>query len=858
MNRRIVWLLLPICLLFMLCIGLCSTEKTTPKPPEEGHWKCVALDARHLALTGDYAARELDFFTEQIKKRSSGLNKVVSFWSKDARFRYSAIEAIAESRSVVVSMLRDNPSIQVESDGGQLAVTQTGYWLNPVGQSRFPDENGKDCFVECADVAHYLFLTLSRPLAEGEHISLSLPTGEKISFPYSTTIPTPLFKINQVGYMPSACKYAYLGAWLGTAGTLPLHQEFEGKPFQLVDATNGQTVFSGKLRKRFEDPKTTKGTPFSGEEVLELDFSKCKTPGSYYLAVAGIGRSEEFCIGDDTMLEAFFIHARGLFHQRCGIAKEAPYTHWTQKKCHLFCYRGNFPPNIGHYGKGDDKRPYGFRDGKGKSITVKHFQLIKENVPEKLERLEICGGWHDAADWDRRPQHLGIVGDLTAVYLLKPQNFVDGQLNIPESGNGIPDILDEAIWGLDFLRQSQQTDGGVGTWIETTRHPGYQDGMASDDKLTYYVSCATRNSTLEYAAYASELALALKQAGAEKQAELFRESATLAWNYAQNKDSSKMRFYNYNKELIYYLEEPELAPEFVIKAGGNLFHLWNDKKYLYAAEDAMPEALKALRNSWAWSPFFWIELEVFPTESIALEKLRGNRAQAIVREAKNMLRQQEENYPIRIGWRGPGEAWVHTMGWGNYHPLRRARTLVAAHAISGDVSFWEGACLANDFNNGANPLGSSMTSGLGRVYPVQFLHLDSYSDGIAEFVPGITPYSNTYGIPRKAITMAFGLFYSARPHHRFKELKLSFLPEAGLSEGDCANAMNKIWPIWRRWGNVESQTVAASEFTVWETIAPAVAVTGYLLNGPRIPKVEWLDRKPATDIRQLPGFSPLP
>ena len=151
-----------------------------------------------------------------------------------------------------------------------------------------------------------------------------------------------------------------------------------------------------------------------------------------------------------------------------------------------------------------------------------------------------------------------------------------------------------------------------------------------------------------------------------------------------------------------------------------------------------------------------------------------------------------------------------------------------------------------------------MTSGLGRVYPVQFLHLDSYADGIAEFVPGITPYRNTYGIPRPAIDMAFGMYYRARPHHLFKELKQSFLPRGGLSEDECAKEMNKIWPIWRRWGNVESLTVAASEFTVYETIAPAMAVTGYLLNGPQAPEKEWMERRPANDIRQLPGYAPLP
>ena len=54
------------------------------------------------------------------------------------------------------------------------------------------------------------------------------------------------------------------------------------------------------------------------------------------------------------------------------------------------------------------------------------------------------------------------------------------------------------------------------------------------------------------------------------------------------------------------------------------------------------------------------------------------------------------------------------------------------------------------------------------------------------------------------------------------------------------------------------ETVEASEFSVWETIGPAAAVTGYLLNGARLPDPEWVARVPAADFRTLPGYHPLP
>ena len=198
------------------------------------------------------------------------------------------------------------------------------------------------------------------------------------------------------------------------------------------------------------------------------------------------------------------------------------------------------------------------------------------------------------------------------------------------------------------------------------------------------------------------------------------------------------------------------------------------------------------------------------------------------------------------------------MGWGTFHPLRRARIFIVAHALTHDNAYLKAACIANDFNNGANPFGSSMTSGLGRIYPARFLDLNSYGDGIAEFVPGITPYRNTYRIPREAVRKAYGLFYQADKNQKFDGLAQSLVPEEGLDEDECAKAVGRILPIWRRWCNIEGRTVAASEYTVWETIGPAAAVTGYLLAAPRLPAKEWLERKPVDDIRKLPGYAPLP
>ncbi len=149
--------------------------------------------------------------------------------------------------------------------------------------------------------------------------------------------------------------------------------------------------------------------------------------------------------------------------------------------------------------------------------------------------------------------------------------------------------------------------------------------------------------------------------------------------------------------------------------------------------------------------------------------------------------------------------------------------------MTGERKYLDAISLANDFHNGCNPQGTTLTSGLGEVYPVVFLDLPSYVDGIAEFVPGITPYRWTYALPRRAIEKVWG--------------------------GNKEKASE--WPIWRRWGNLEVLTVGASEYTVWETIAPAASVTGYLISPeaaiPPSPRPS-----PAQKISDLPGYWLLP
>lgn len=710
------------------------------------------------------------------------------------------------------------------------AVVVKGETMNPAGvistQFRWiwAKENAlsrdkKGNILRKPDITYYQYFLFEKPVLPGRSVGVGRET-----VCYDPAVPSRIFKLNQVGNGANQKqKFAYMGAWLGSAGALPL-KHLAGKEFEIRNAADDRCVFRNVLKLRREDPLYQGKIPFTGEEVLELDYSNFNTPGKYYFYVENIGRSMDFVIGSEALSEAFYIHARGLYHKRCGIAKTQPFTAWESPACHKRVYLGVFPGNAEHYRKGKDIEE-GFVH-KFQRVEVKHFELIKRHALSAVKGVSAPGGWHDAADYDRRPYHLRIVSDLATVYLMKPENFIDNQLNIPESGNGIPDILDEAAWGLKHLLAVQQENGGVGTWFETTGHPQAGEGLPDQDKYTYYVSAPSRNGTLEYAAAVSTLALAMKKAGAANDAQKYFSSAKKAWQFALDRKNLLARGYMYKGKMVYYNEGMKLHAGNLLRTAVNLYILSGDETFLAPVKKESTRIQETFNKEfWKWSPLSLMMLELYPADT--LETFRREYRKVILRDADKMLENQENAYPYRTLWHAHDAGWVHAMAWGNYHPLRRAVTLIAAHKLSGEQKYLDGAYLANDFHNGANPLGRSMTSGLGKIYPAAFLDLVSYADNIGEFVPGITPYGNTFGLDRNAVKMVYG---------------------------EYADTL----PIFRRYVNLEFLSVPSSEYSVWETIAPAAVTTGYLLEKPLLPTAELKAAKPAADFRKLPGYRALP
>jgi hypothetical protein len=498
------------------------------------------LTAEWICVTGDYSGFLRERFTKEcgeFLKKLADDRENVKDWVYNAHYGYAGKELLMHYRPGIARNFQSRDYFTLQRGNTRTAIIDNAYWINAIGQMRVPDvASGRETFVhEAADVAHFAFLKLGRPMQNGERYSLRTTNGEAITFDYdeSKTISWAI-KVNQVGYLPDAGrKYGYLGAWLGAKGPLDLSR-FQGKEFQLVDASNDRVAFTGKVALRQKDLKNMDGFSITGEDVYQMDFSPFTGSGRYYLNVPGAGRSWTFAIGQEALGESFYVQTRGLYHKRCGIAKCEPYTKWPSGECHKHSYRGGFPPDAHNYQVNKKGEPYGIFDEDNKPYKANPFHVVADTATD--EKVDVWGGWHDAGDFDRRPYHFEVVRDLLSAYLMFPENFADGQLNLPESGNGIPDIVDEAVWGMAVWLRAQNDKGGVGCWLEAKSHPTNPDPALDKDR--YYLALPTRESTLDYAGHAALLAVALRKCGVDKQAAVYLESARKAYDYALNPDNT--------------------------------------------------------------------------------------------------------------------------------------------------------------------------------------------------------------------------------------------------------------------------------------------------------------------------------
>mgnify|MGYP001162103666 CR=1 FL=1 len=502
--------------------------------------------------------------------------------------------------------------------------------------------------------------------------------------------------------------------------------------------------------------------------------------------------------------------------------------------------------------------------------------LFRSEAGAQVALRDVYGGWWDAADWDRRPYHFFCVADLLNAYLMSPGNFCDGQLDLPESGNGIPDILSEAEWGLDIWRKLQMEDGGVGCWVEMRSHPRYPD-FAHTSKAKMYASCPTCEGSWQYAYYAAKfvvcLRLAAKQAStsvagallANKKADLFLESAMRAFDYGRNDANFAPRTYSAGGITETWSETTTLRDTWKFLAAQALYAASLSDTYKPYLTIAEYRALSVtINNTDSFSKY--IPHEIFFVDGF--DDIKEDIRTDVVRDANTWLTHMEGYAYRNVHY---SNNWITYTSWGVGHSASRGKVFATAYWLTQDERYKDALFLILDWTVGCNALGRSHTSGLGTVTPVRFL----YNVGnwimerdqtltVQEPPPGITVY--TYGgtaIMDEAMRL-FGVFENARSGGtNFTGISLNLLPGEYMNTVGQTSTTIRTWlalnrPVWRAYSAIEEFTVAQNEFTIWETISPNVLCAAACLSSSFTPPASWKTVTPSSDYRTCEGHVFLP
>ena len=617
-----------------------------------------------------------------------------------------------------------------------------------------------------------IYLKLPAPMRQGQVFTFaSAGLGAaplKVSLKWSDrTVLSQAIKVNQIGYVSdSRIRLAYFGKWLGAAGAL----EKPIASFNLIDLRSGKVVFTGKPLLRHKAGQKNEGAykaDFSGENVYGLDFASFSKPGSYCISIPGVGRSYSFRIGPDVTAEPLFTSIRVLYHERCGIELSRRHTPWVRPRCRKHVRIVAYP----EYGPMPGFKEIGAYIKKAKSDRTIKYKSVK-------------GGYHDAADYDRRPMHIRIAQMLCGVYDINPAAFIDRQFSIPESGNGIPDILDEAYFGLSYYLDTQWPDGGISAGSEAWEHPKNASDNAwmtnTENEITEYLQLpVSQTACFEFAASAAHLGRLLKKFPKGKAVgDRLLAAAVRAFDCGMKKFPPK----KLGQEIL------------VAKAAAQLMRSTKDSRF---AKTLGSLGLKGKKIDYHQNMLFAYALCSLPADTPGLDadlqrKVRTDAVRTVTWATKTFtmkkgyLHYKNPWAPVVMGTHSTTHAWNLAMAWG----------------ISGDRKFYDLLSASADVCLGANPMGQVQCSGLGQKHILHPMFLESMNDKLAKPLAGIWVYGpgrGTHWIWSKTVN----------------------------SPGP------KQIPELYRYIDID-QSPPQTEFTVTESIAPAVVIFGAL--APKDPK----------------------
>ncbi len=481
--------------------------------------------------------------------------------------------------------------------------------------------------------------------------------------------------VNQAGYLPNTIKYVYATQ--------------QADSFYVIEKNSGKIFYSNNL------VFITSNDPNTGLTIYKGDFTPFSRPGIYFIRTDKGDVSFDFSISDSVFKDITYKSLKGFYYQRCGMALVPQYAGvYARAACHL---------NDGYF----------------------------HSTTGKTGSLETIGGWHDAGDFGKYVVNAGIsVGTLLMAYEYFPSKFNFDDLNFPESGNSIPDILDEARYELNWLLKMQDASGGV--YFKETRQTFSPFEMPSQDTDRRYIYQISSTATADFAAIMARAAR-IYSAFDQNFSDTCLTAAKNAWAYLEqnssivpsggfhNPSGTSTGEYgdgNDNDERLW------AAAELFASTGNSTYNNYFTAHYsdrgLFNSEMGWQNVNSIAQLTYLFSNQSSADNFVKNNLKISLDNLCSNYQQACSTNSLNIVLK-------------PGEFY-----WGsNSEVLNRAIILIMGYSETNNINYYNAALEQLNYILGINGNNISYVTGTGSRSTMHPHHRPSASDGIADPIPGL-------------------------------------------------------------------------------------------------------------------------
>jgi endoglucanase len=495
-------------------------------------------------------------------------------------------------------------------------------------------------------------------------------------------------RLNQIGYYPDGPKVAVI-------------TDVNATEFTIKSVKSGEIVFKSNL-------SSPRKSVFSEKSERVADFSGISKTGTYVLNLAGTGDSYAFEIRPAVFTDLTKAFIRAFYFQRMSTPLPVTFAgKWSRT--------GGHPDNkvIVHPAAASPGRPAG---------TI----------------ISSPRGWYDAGDYNKYIVNSGItMGTLLSLYEDFPSYFDGLKLNIPESGDGAPDLLNEIVWNLRWMLTMQDpADGGV---YNKVTNANFDDMVMPSECVTpRYVVPKGTAATLDFAAVMGQ---AGRIFGNFKKvfpglSDSCIKSAEKAWGWAVKNPKTAYDQNLMNKEFKPVINtggygDSEFSDEFIWAASE--LYISTGKESYYTAYPMFPDTAMQLPS--------WNEVKLLGYYTLArFEKKLTNAAKKDFPQLKARILREAETLTKGVSDR----AYMTVMGksakdyvWGsNSVAANQGILLIQAYKLTKDRKYLDYALSNLDYMLGRNATGYSFVTGYGHKTPMFPHHRLSEADGVADPIPG--------------------------------------------------------------------------------------------------------------------------